>query len=957
MVRIFFRLLSAFVALCLPVCSGAQISPEIFRPACDSIAKYFSDRAVLPNPPAVRSCRLSKNTVHIGFTRTLGDYPLREGDIPVIEDYLYGCMPEQYRKYRITVTSNSFQLDELVSGYYAGNKCASPAKSGGGKWIEPQSDRNIPSKGLQDRHIALWSGHGYYYNSEEKRWKWQRAPYFSTIEDLFPADYVYSFLTPMLENAGARVLIPKERDRNINEVIVDTGSPFYSDRSEGKPWEDSSIPGFSDTCEYYDSGMNPFASGKARLVSVSRPGTATAVYMPFFPENGEYAVYVSYQSVPGVSVAEYKVIHDGGESVFLVDQNIGGGVWVYLGTFMFTHGESGQGVVLTNTKKGLLSADAVRFGGGMGNIRRDSLVSGMPRFAESSRYWLQWSGYPKSVYSPNADTLDYPDDYLSKGLWVNYMKDTLGIPVDMALALHTDAGTTKKDSVIGTLAIYTSVSDGSKTYSDGRQRLISRELADIVQTQIVEDIRGRYRADWSRRGLADRSYFESRMPDVPTVLIELLSHQNFSDMQCGLDPKFKFLVSRAIYKGILKYMAYASSSEYVVQPLPVRNFSSRMETDEKGEVWAVLNWSPTVDVSEPSALPDSYIVQTRIADPYSGEIIRGFDKGTTVADTSFRVRIDESKLYSFKVIAANEGGKAFPSETLSLGFFHNTPKILVVNAFRTVSGPALHPVMDTVYAGFDFMANPGIPYVSDYSYTGMQYEYMRDRQWIHDDNPGFGASFMDYAACRRAGNTFDYPSIHGMAIMKSGMSFCSTGSESLDETSYPACDYAVCDIVTGVDRKALDSEQVKMYLENFSACGGSILVSGSNIGEAVDAETARGLLKFSLSNNNAASIGNILSINTRNKIVINRKQFCFHTSPNPFVYPASAPDAISPEGDGSFAFMRYSGSNTAAAVAYDGDDYRSAVFGFPLETLTSPQQFNELMGEVLNFLVGKTSAD
>jgi len=37
------------------------------------------------------------------------------------------------------------------------------------------------------------------------------------------------------------------------------------------------------------------------------------------------------------------------------------------------------------------------------------------------------------------------------------------------------------------------------------------------------------------------------------MLLELLSHQNLADMKYGIDPRFKFLVSRAIYKGMLRY--------------------------------------------------------------------------------------------------------------------------------------------------------------------------------------------------------------------------------------------------------------------------------------------------------------------------------------------------------------------------------------------------------------------
>ena len=46
------------------------------------------------------------------------------------------------------------------------------------------------------------------------------------------------------------------------------------------------------------------------------------------------------------------------------------------------------------------------------------------------------------------------------------------------------------------------------------------------------------------------------------MLLELLSHQNLADQSYGLDPRFRFHVSRAVYKGILKYLSYNSGSEY-----------------------------------------------------------------------------------------------------------------------------------------------------------------------------------------------------------------------------------------------------------------------------------------------------------------------------------------------------------------------------------------------------------
>lgn len=92
------------------------------------------------------------------------------------------------------------------------------------------------------------------------------------------------------------------------------------------------------------------------------------------PRNRSYAVYVSYQTLPNsVSDAKYLVFHKGGVTEFKVNQRIGGGTWVYLGTFEFDKGSNDYGmVVLSNesSENGVICADAVRFGGGMGNISR-----------------------------------------------------------------------------------------------------------------------------------------------------------------------------------------------------------------------------------------------------------------------------------------------------------------------------------------------------------------------------------------------------------------------------------------------------------------------------------------------------------------------------------------------------------------------------------------------------------
>lgn len=84
-----------------------------------------------------------------------------------------------------------------------------------------------------------------------------------------------------------------------------------------------------------------------------KTGKAFAQWIPRIPETGKYAVYVTYQTLPGsVSNAKYLVFHKGGVTEFLVNQQIGGGTWVYLGTFEFDKGTNDYGmVVLSNESR------------------------------------------------------------------------------------------------------------------------------------------------------------------------------------------------------------------------------------------------------------------------------------------------------------------------------------------------------------------------------------------------------------------------------------------------------------------------------------------------------------------------------------------------------------------------------------------------------------------------------
>ena len=120
---------------------------------------------------------------------------------------------------------------------------------------------------------------------------------------------------------------------------------------------------------------------------------------------------------------------------------------------------------------GVVTADAVRFGGGMGKEDRGMGISGMPAYIEGALGSMQYSGTPMTLFDDWDD--DYTKDYAGRGRWVKELTRR-GIPFDCSLAFHTDAGITPDSTTVGTLAIYTLSSDGKATYADGRSRYLGR---------------------------------------------------------------------------------------------------------------------------------------------------------------------------------------------------------------------------------------------------------------------------------------------------------------------------------------------------------------------------------------------------------------------------------------------------------------------------------------------------
>ena len=918
-------------------------------------------KVIFPSQPYLVSYNLDdrRRTLNVQLSPSFAAQDFTASSVRFYYKRLAKALPRPYNKYKLTIMAGGLPIEQLV----AGSKCEKGMPNAWGKteyegapWVMNDSRPYFVSHGLFDRHLSLWASHGRYYDGKKDRWKWQRPNLFGTTEDLFTQTIVIPYLIPMLENAGAVVFTPRERDWQKNEVIVDNGGRGYVEDSGKETWKTAQENGFAYHAGTYRDGENPFTQGTARAVKATKKADVSwASYQPNIPQGGKYAVYVSYQSLKNsVSDAQYIVMHKGQRTVFKVNQQMGGGTWVDLGTFDFDRGNNEfNRVVVTNSssESGVVTTDAVRFGGGMGNIERGGSCSGMPRCLEGARYSAQWAGAPYSVYSSKNGSDDYGDDINVRSNMTNWLAggstyvptlEGKKVPIELSLAVHSDAGyTTVNDSIIGSLAICTtSFNDGR--LNSGVSRMVSHDFADSLLTGLQRDISGKYRK-WTRRYLWDRNYSETRKPEVPSAIIETMSHQNFADMRRGLDPNFRFTLARSLYKTILRFVNGNHSVPSVVQPLPVSNF--RIERNSSGGLR--LSWIAEKDEQEPTAVPTSYIV-------YTSEDGMGFDNGTVVYTSSFDFEAKKGVNYCFKVTALNRGGESFPSETLAayLSKSAHAKDILVVDGFSRLSGPAV--VDDYSRQGFDLGSDIGVSYGLTAGWNGRQQCFDKSRAGSEGEG-SLGYCGDELAGRFIMGNNRDGSVCHVKDIAMSGAyNVVGCSLEALDNNLVKLDHYNLVDIAFGLQRNdghslvvyKTFSETLQSKLRSYAKSGGRILVSGAYVGSDMTQPHERSFMSDVLKTTFTGT-----DTNAGNNMVDGLGlSFDIIRQINDRHFAATSVDRIAACDGRSFAAMRYQDGSTAG-VAYDGTDYKSFVMGYPYECINNVRTRQQVMKGLLGFLL------
>ena len=211
-----------------------------------------------------------------------------------------------------------------------------------------------------------------------------------------------------------------------------------------------------------------------------------------------------------------------------------------------------------------------------------------------------------------------------------------------------------------------------------------------------------------------------------------------------------------------------------------------------------------------------------------------------------------------------------------------------------------------------------------------------------------------------AGNSFNYPSVHGKSLAANGISFVSCGSDAVMDGYVDLCTYKVVDMILGVEKQGGNGsflggydkpyktfpKRLQSEIKKYCNAGGSLFITGAFIASdmaknADDRAFIRNVLRFDYGGS-VADMG-------ENAVTGSGMEVTFRRTVNKERYAVSRPDILAPVDDAFVSFV-FSGNRESAGVAYAGD-YRVISTSFPFETICEEELRDKLMGSVMRFLM------
>jgi hypothetical protein len=618
-----------------------------------------------------------------------------------------------------------------------------------------------------------------------------------------------------------------------------------------------------------------------------------------------------------------------------------GNGWVYLGTYYFNAGSNtNSGAVIisnlqpTPTVGGVIIADAIRFGNGLGTFDRGFGKSTYPSEEECSRYWVQRSlgqGLsPADFYDPDYPSATTDDDNDNVGTpprtagEMNFTSVVPNIYKRVLISFHSNAGGGR-----GVVGLWNDNANFPGTGTPNQYR-----LAQLCGMEVNSDMVGigspPLEVAWHNRGssiTATQTFAfgeirnDSLNGEMDATIVEVAFHDDDDDALILRDPKARNWVGRATYQAVVRYMNEFDAAPLTFLPEPPQNPRALASGTN-----IVVSWSPPV-AHGGSGAATGYLVYRST---------NGYGFGNPLAVSSSATAVTLSNLapntpYFFRVAATNSGGESFPTETI---------------ACRLSPAPANQILLVNAFDRFDRTINlRQTPNPEAYKAPG------------HDANGGT----MDRVLPAR-NNGFDYLVPHALAVNASGFPFDSCQNEAISGavalTNYPSVIWA-CGNESTADETFSGAEQT--LVTAFLSGGGHLFTSGSEIAWDLDRPSGpsaadRNFLHNQLRATYASDDSGIYNFTpVGGGIFAGNANGTFDDGAKG-IYAVGYPDVLTPTGSGTTAGINYSGGANGAAIVYDGSagGGKLVYLGFPFETITSASVRNAYMADVLNFFFPAT---
>lgn len=489
-----------------------------------------------------------------------------------------------------------------------------------------------PGGALAGKEIVISPGHGYYWHSS-LGWTTQRPLIDGLIEDIHTHEIIHDHLLPYLEETGAHVIMCRARGRALEEHVIQN---------------DLLAPAYTETGFWTSSASSGFGGTSYRYATTSPAGGSRASFRTTITTAGYYPVWIAWRAGTNrTTSARVEVTHAGGTSWRTIDQTRYDLRWVYVGTFPFAALQTAT-VTLDSASAapGVIIADAVKIGDGMGSILRGGTTSGQPRWKECSRYHAESTGAPSTVWNSISGGQDNDDDVTCRPRFGEWYAGGLA---DLYLSLHTNAG---GGSGTSTYIHNTAPTAGSATWQQ------------ILHSRIITDLRTHWDPAWVDRGMLSANFGEVReLVTMPGCLVELAFHDDLGgDIEDIHHPTFRRISGRAMGRAILQYLAPGAPF------LPDPPVSLAMRNDGAGGL--TLTWSAVPGAS-------AYRVKVSTDGGFS------FDDGQVVGTTSFALTgLPHGTLRFARVACVNASGTGPESEPVGARTAPGSlAPLLLVNGF------------------------------------------------------------------------------------------------------------------------------------------------------------------------------------------------------------------------------------------------------------------------------------